>query len=133
LSPTTRVLVALLWFGALALAYGLVLGPEEASNAALAENLVLAGFVVASVIGGALLRMPALAGPPAGFALLIALDAVGAELPVFVSSALWGVGAFLMGGLELLGAGVGIVARYLLFGRSGARDDDSDRAYNPAP
>ena len=52
---------------------------------------------------------------------------------MFAGSALRGAGAFLICGWELIGAGVGLATRHLLFDRSPGPDGDSDRAYNPAP
>jgi hypothetical protein len=114
LTAPARVAAAVVWFGALAGIFAVALGgapdaPDRGAGSA--ETLALLGFFLASVLAGAVLGAPALAGPPSGVALLFALYAVGVELPVFVSSALWAVGAAFLAVVELLGAGAGIAGR----------------------
>ena len=128
-----RALAALVLFWALALIYGLAIGPEEGSGGGTAETLMLIGFLLASVAAGALLNLPALIGPPAGVALLIALYASPVELPVFGSSALWGLGAILLACVELFAVAAGIGGRWVALALGRARAGEPDGAYNPAP
>jgi hypothetical protein len=132
LSPAARLAAAFVWFGALALVYGLGLGPEEGGDE-VAEPVVIAVSLAGSATAGWALRGPALVGPPAGLLLLILLYAAGVELPLFVSSALWAVGAFLLVGLELPMVGLGIAARWIVSARRRGPDGAPGRAYNSAP